>query len=320
MVPLWLIALVAVGAVAAIAKSSGSSNASAPPSPPPPGTKTNVPPPKADEAPVYQILTREEKLALVKTLPTRFVTGDKTDALTETLHLEKMGGLGDAAALPVLLRANMIGGHAVLVALDSATEGVSGGMKLLVPLEGGVWEKYAKKGSAWTLFLAPGEAKGLATEAGLDASALDAILASAPGGGGSGGLPQLPNLKPMGMLPSKSNDAAIGDAMNSASGTSTSHAGDGSGSGGALLFPSEDLASTTILSLPDTDRRVPLNPPSSALHPLHATMRDFYYQVTSGTAAPQSLAFMKKCLATGAQYLYEEGYTYASEQALKASM
>lgn len=323
--PIWILALAGVGLIAAIAKSSSSPSPgkNEPAGGAPEGEKKAAPAGETKQLPalaVYQILTKDEKTALMKTLPTRFVSSDKTVGMEETLRLERQGSLGEASAMTVLTRANIVGQHAILVALDSASEGVSGPMTLLVPLEGGIWEKYATKGSRWTLFLAPGEAIAVGQDAGIDTSVLTKIAgvdpppSPGPGKGATKALPMrsfaTPSAPSAPSTPSPSNESALGDAMNAGSTPSAP-------SDGVFLFPTEGSGpeALPIHLLPDTERVERLLPSDVKSTPFHWSMRYAYNAVSTG----KGNIYDKNRLKAGAPLLYEEGYHLAAEQALTAA-
>jgi hypothetical protein len=145
--PFWIpfAILGALGALFVVSKSAASSSS---------GSSAGGP----------QELSQADKVALLKTLPTRFVSTGQSSDVAETMLLKAPGASGDASALTTLYTLNMEG-HAILVGKSPTT----GETNVLVPFKAGAEAAYAASGSAWSIFLRPMEAASLAGAAGLSA-------------------------------------------------------------------------------------------------------------------------------------------------------
>lgn len=110
-----------------------------------------------------QELSMADKVALMKTLPTRFLVSDQSTDAAESMTLKAPGVAGEADAFATLFTLNMEG-HAILVGKTP-----SGETQVLVPLKTGAEVAYAAPGSAWNIFLRPLEASNVVGQAGLAA-------------------------------------------------------------------------------------------------------------------------------------------------------
>jgi len=121
-----------------------------------------------------QELSRDQKVALAKSVAMRWVYGEQKFDGYNTLELGAPGvdsNPGSASALLVLLGANMKDGHAILV--NQAMT------KVLVPANPGGELKYAASGSPWAIFLRPLEGKAIFEVAGVGVgSAADTDIVS----------------------------------------------------------------------------------------------------------------------------------------------